>query len=149
MGANPYWYFVPYDLDVQRALDALREREFAAGRYNPVVMFPVFGEPNPGRFAPAHPNIAAAFTDAARSGDGTRSILDIERVSQKQEWGAAAPLPEDVVIEIFDTIRPTREMVEARLRDVFDVINRGQCVYLPIYDGESATEILFAGYSYD
>jgi hypothetical protein len=149
MGAHPYWYFVPYDGDVRRALDVLREREFAAGRYNPVVRLPVFGARNPPCFAPAHPNIEAAIVDAARHGEGTRSILDIEDVSEDREAGAAAPLPEDEVVELFDTIRPTREAVEARLGDVFDLIDRGECVYVRIYDGERPTELLFAGYSYD
>jgi hypothetical protein len=149
MGAHPYWYFVPYDADVQRALDALREREFAAGRYSPVVRFPEFGAGAPRRFAPAHPDISAAMADAARSGEGTRSILDIERVSKDRELGAAAPLPPDVVIEIFDTSRPTRAVVDARLEEVFDNLDRGECIYLPIYDGDIPAELLFAGYSYD
>jgi hypothetical protein len=149
VGAHPYWYFVPYDPDVQRALGALREREFAAGRYNPVVRRPVFGAPDRGRFAPAHPNIADALADAARSGEGTRSILDIDHVSQDREAGAAAPLPEDVVIDLFDTVRPTHEAVEAQLGDIFGILDRGECVYLRIYDDERPAELLFAGYSYD
>jgi hypothetical protein len=149
MGAHPYWYFVPYDRDIERALRALREREFAAGRYNPVVRLPAFGERDPARFAPAHPNISAALKDAARSGEGTRSILDIERISEDREVGAAAPMPEELVNELFDMVRPTREVVEARLEDIFGIIDRGECVYVPIYEGEVATELLFAGYSYD
>jgi hypothetical protein len=40
MGSHPYRYFVPYPDDFQQALEERREREFAAGRYNPVMMFP-------------------------------------------------------------------------------------------------------------
>jgi hypothetical protein len=149
MGAHPYWYFVPYDPDVQGALRALREREFAAGRYSPVVRMPVFGAREPESFVPAHPNISAACEEAARSGEGTRSILDIARVSQEREMGSAAPLAEDQIIDMFDSSRPTREVVEARLEEVFGVLDRGECVYVSIYDGEEPTELLFAGYSYD
>jgi hypothetical protein len=148
MGGCPYWYFVAYDADVQRALDALREREFAAGRYNPVVTFPF----DPGPVAPAHPahpNIAAAFQDAAQSGDGTRSILDIDHVSSEREMGAASPLPEEDVEVLFGTVRPTRAMVDDNLDGVFAMVDRGECVYVPIYEGERAVELLFAGYSYD
>ena len=35
MGAHPYWYFVKYQSNLQKALDELRDREFKAGRYNP------------------------------------------------------------------------------------------------------------------
>ena len=33
MGAEPWDYFVPYENDIQAALDKLRQREFRAGRY--------------------------------------------------------------------------------------------------------------------
>ena len=42
MGGEPYWYFVPYQPNIQAALDALRAREFKAGRYNPVMPFQRF-----------------------------------------------------------------------------------------------------------
>jgi hypothetical protein len=37
MGANPYFYFTPYQKDIQAALEALREQEFKAGRYSPAM----------------------------------------------------------------------------------------------------------------
>ena len=39
MGGEPYWYFVKYKPDLDAALQELREREFLAGRYNPVTPF--------------------------------------------------------------------------------------------------------------
>jgi hypothetical protein len=42
MGGHPWFYFVDYEPDVNAALQKLREREFRAGRYNPVVWFPEF-----------------------------------------------------------------------------------------------------------
>ena len=79
MGAEPWYYFVAYQSNIQRALDALREREFRAGRYNPVVPlleFPISGDyPGPGA---RHASIEAAIE--ASDADGTRSILDMTRV---------------------------------------------------------------------
>jgi len=40
MGGHPYFYSVPYDPDENAALQRLRQREFFAGRYNPVIPFP-------------------------------------------------------------------------------------------------------------
>jgi len=40
MGGEPYWYFVKYQADLDAALQALRQVEFQAGRYAPVIMFP-------------------------------------------------------------------------------------------------------------
>jgi hypothetical protein len=37
MGGHPYWYIVAYDPDLEAVLERLREREFRAGRYNPVM----------------------------------------------------------------------------------------------------------------
>jgi len=82
MGAEPYYYFVPYQADINAALRTLRQREFEAGRYNPVMPFPSRflplgpDSPSPGR---RHDSIEEALEDS--DADGTRSILDIERVS--------------------------------------------------------------------
>jgi hypothetical protein len=89
MGAEPYFYFVKYQPDVNQALQELREREFRAGRYNPVMPFLQFpvgpGAPAPGA---QHDSIAEAMEDAAE--DGTRSILDIESVADEPDFQVAA-----------------------------------------------------------
>ena len=52
MGGHPYWYVVAYDANLEAALERLREREFRAGRYNPVMPFIPFpitaSSPSPG-----------------------------------------------------------------------------------------------------
>src|SRR5579859_335014 len=105
MGAQPYWYFVPYQVNVHAALEALRMREFEAGRYSPVLRDVDFDpEALEGqRPGPAHDSIEAAVRETARSGEGTRSILDVERVGQPDELGVAAPLSEEALGDIFDT----------------------------------------------
>jgi hypothetical protein len=42
MGGHEWFYFVEYQSDINSALQALRRREFEAGRYNPVMWFPPF-----------------------------------------------------------------------------------------------------------
>ena len=37
MGADPYFYYVDYEEDKNNALQKLRQREFEAGRYAPVM----------------------------------------------------------------------------------------------------------------
>jgi hypothetical protein len=54
MGAEPWYYFVPYQPDINRALLELRQREFEAGRYNPAQWFPSF-PPNPQSARPGRP----------------------------------------------------------------------------------------------
>jgi hypothetical protein len=148
MGGHPYWYFVPYESDAQKALDSLRDREFKAGRYNPVIRFLEFGAPDFLEQQPGakHRSIAAAMDAAAE--DGTRSILDISRVGDGPDFGVAARVPGAQLREWFGTERPTRAMLE-QAGDLFDSIDRGQGVYVVVYDGDEPKELFFAGYSYD
>jgi hypothetical protein len=147
VGAHPYWYVVKHKDDVGEALEQLRQREFQAGRYNPVLSFPDFpigpNSPVPGR---KHASIQDAFEDA--DADGTRSILDLERVSDEPDFGVVSPLPDDVLLDLYGTTRPTRQMVEAS-DDFWEDLERGQGIYIILYKDDQQDEIYFAGYSYD
>lgn len=146
MGAVPYWYVVAYQPDVNAALQRLREREFRAGRYNPVMPFP----PRPVRpDSPApgagHRTIGQALR--AAGADGTRSILDLERVSAVPSLGAVSPLPSEILLALYGSTRPTRQMVE-QAADT-EHLERGQGIYVILYRDNQPDEILFAGLSYD
>lgn len=147
MGAHPYYYFVPYDSDLNRALNRLREREFEAGRYNPAMPFLTFpieeGSPAPGQ---QHDTVKQAVKEARD--EGTRSILDIVLVDSKPGFGVAAPLPPPRLEQLFGTAQPTRAMVEAN-HAFFEDIVRGHGIYIVIYDQDQPSEIFFAGYSFD
>ena len=147
MGADPYWYFEPYKENIDEALQELRQREFNAGRYNPVIAFPEFPvgphSPSPGA---QHASIDAAREDAAE--DGTRSILDLHYISDCPEIFAVTQLDREALFDLYDTDRPTRQMVEANV-EFLDDIERGQGIYFIIYENDIPTEICFAGYSLD
>lgn len=147
MGAHPWWYFVPYDPDIARALDVLREQEFVAGRYNPVVPFLTFplgpGSPSPGA---RHKSIAAARK--AADATGTRSILDMEKVGQTPAFGVMCPLDPTTLRTSYGTERPTRAQVEANM-DFLEDVERGHGVYVVLYAHDAPHELCFAGYSYD
>ena len=145
MGAHPWFYVVPYQPDLQRALDELRQREFRAGRYNPVIPFPDFpveeDSPSPGA---GHESIQAAIADAGA--DGTRSILDMLSTGKEPDYGIVIVLNSDELLDFYKTERPTRKMVEGTLPPDID---RGHGVCVILYEGESPSEICFCGYSYD
>lgn len=146
MGGHPWIYFVPYDPDLGKALEALRAREFAAGRYNPAEPFPIF--PVDLSHAPGakHPTIEAACRAASAS--GTRSILDMTRVSAKPSLGAVTPLGDDDLMDIFSTLTPTSDEFEDD-EALFEMLERGQGVSFVVYADGKPSEICFAGYSYD
>jgi hypothetical protein len=125
----------------------LRDREFRAGRYNPVIRYLEFplspDSPAPGA---QHKSIRHALKDA--DAEGTRSILDLDHVSDEPEFSAVAPLPPDELEQLFGTVQPTREMIETS-DDLFENIERGQGVYITVFKEGRPNELFFAGYSCD
>jgi hypothetical protein len=146
MGGHPWWYLVPYEKDVANSLETLRQREFKAGRYNPAEDFPRFPvdlNHAPGR---KHSSIDAAREDS--DADGTRSILDVSRVGAEPDYDVVASLPDDALVEFFGTTKPTAEDVEGA-DELFEDIERGQGIYVVVYDNDRPSQVFFAGYSYD
>lgn len=147
MGGHPWFYFVDYEPDITAALQKLRQREFIAGRYNPVVWFPEFPiglhSPSPGA---QHDSIEEALEDSGE--DGTRSILDMMQVSATPDYFTVAPIPIDDLRRQFGTDRPTHEMIE-NSDEVFETLERGKGIYIVVYKEDKPTEIYFAGYSFD
>ena len=61
---------------------------------------------------------------------------------------AVAPLDEGELMEFFGTAEPPAKDVE-ECDDLFEQIERGQGVYVVVYENHKPSQILFAGYSYD
>jgi hypothetical protein len=132
MGGELYEYTVPYEPNVQAALDKLRRKVFESKEF--------YGA----EFNPATPEDALEMADA----DGTRSILDISRISEQPAFFCAAPLSTEELERYFGTSRPTR--VSVRDADSFwEDIDRGMARYVILYEKNEPSEIYFAGYSFD
>ena len=152
MGGVPYYYVVPISGDVQATLNALREREFRAGRYNPVmddIRFPITAKsPAPGA---KHKTMELALK-ASRE-DGTRSILDILEIADQPTYHAACLLPAETLKRIYGTDRPDRSIIDndRYMRKLFmgHRIERGHAIYFLIYEDGQPVEVFFAGYSFD
>src|SRR5579871_6336459 len=99
MGAHFWSHVVPFRDDIGAVLKNLREREFRAGRfYQPDEIHPGF----PGRLfgrKPYKPKPPKTIEEAIKRADsvatGTRSILDMERISETPDFGTLSPLPLD------------------------------------------------------
>jgi len=147
VGGHPYYYFAPYQENVEAALQALRKQEFEAGRYNPVIPFPFDNWPSQTAGAgPKHKSIKAALE--ASDADGTRSILDMERVGLRSDFGVVVQLAPDRLMDLYGTTKPSRQMITDNM-DFFEDIERGQGIYIVVYEDGGPSEILFAGMSYD
>jgi hypothetical protein len=146
--ALPYWYFVPYDPDVQRALDELRLREFEAGRYYPVIPRMYSGDPHLASLHPGPGHASVAHAIAAAGDDGTRSILDIDALAPSLVSGAAAPFAERTLHEVFDSAKPTHSAVEEHIAELLEDVSPGECGYVVVYDEHERepAELFFVGY---
>ena len=150
MGGEFWSYSVPYQQDIPAALEKLREQEFRAGRFwQPDEAQPGFLGRLLGR-GPSKPERPASIQEALKFSDatGTRSILDMERVSETPELGAVSPLSVEELRELFGTEQPTRDVIE-QSEEFIERLERGQGVYIIIYRQGKPDEIYFAGYSYD
>ncbi len=147
MGVHVYRYAVKYQPDVDAALQELRAKEFAAGRYNPVmpwINFPITANsPSPGA---QHASYEEAM-EASRE-DGTRSIIDINRVGNAPDFCTAYPLSEEELQDLFGTTKPNLQMVEDH-PTFGENVERGDCVYIVLYKDDMPDEIYFYGCSFD
>jgi hypothetical protein len=132
LGAEPYEYTVPYEPDLQSALEKLRRRVFESKEFNGA------------EFDPPTPEAAFELTEA----DGTRSILDISHISERPEFCAAAPFSPQELERYFGTQKPTEAMVRES-NDFWEDLERGMARYVILYDGDEPKGIYFAGYSFD
>jgi hypothetical protein len=142
-----WFYFVPYQEDIYKALKTLRDVEFAAGRYYPVIAFPQFPvtpeSPKPGA---KHLSINEAIAASVGIG-GSHSILDVHDISERLTYGAVAPLSGRELLALYGTQEPSREMIEQNM-DFFEDIDGGQGVYIITFKDGNPCEICFAGHSY-
>lgn len=164
MGGHIYWYWTKYQTDVKTTLEDLRQREFIAGRYNPVmpfIEFPITDDsPSPGA---SHGSIEEA-SEASES-DGTRSILDISEVSdlpyeealdlstqgRVDLYCTSFPLSETELMDLFGTDRPDRPTIELAIDELGEdiYIERGTARHIVISDRDRPIEVFFIGCSFD
>jgi hypothetical protein len=137
-GSQLWEYCVPYQPDLNKVLAELREREFKAGHF-------YRSELKPKNFDEAIQNADAA---------GTRSIIDIEKVSPTRDILAISPAPPEKLRALFGTDKPTHGVVENASKKMshefqvfLEMYDRGEGVYIIIYDGNRPSEIYIAGWS--
>jgi hypothetical protein len=174
MGSHPYCYFTLYEADIAAALAALREQEFAAGRYDPALATadpPAYAFQQqfpPGEEFPApgaqHGSIEEVMETMEESGTG--SILDLMGIAPEPAFLHATALNEAEQHALFGTMQPTRTDVASlvpertptslmdqnrarRLNSFWESIGRGEGRYVVVYEGDTPAEIFFAGMSID
>lgn len=159
MGAEPWLYFVPYCKDLETALHELREKEFLAGRYRGREYVSKSGwsysdwsgnlQEEIQQLILQHGGVESAIEAvfAETEPNGTGTILDMFEISDAPDYCAVTPLSDQTLIELFETDKPTHDMIESS--NIWDYIERGQGISIIIYRDGEMSEICFAGYSFD
>lgn len=176
MGASGWSYFVPYQGDIQKALDELRERVFQSGDY-------FGGRPGAKR---RYATIDALLRSKAE--DGTHSILDVGKISDtskqndvlegvdrrtlmrkmqnlmaddpagfmrraaREEFlsiGLVHPLSDEQLVKTLGSLKPERRAVELAANTIGSSCSRGSGRYVVVYRDGVPDEIFFAGVSGD
>lgn len=132
LGDDTYEHTVPYEPDIQSALDKLRAQVFVSGEFNGA------------QFDPATPEEALELAEE----EGTRSILDILKVAEQPDFCCAAPLSPDELRQYFGTTHPTVDDL-TRSPDFGEEVERGHCRYVILYEHDKPTQIYFIGVAFD
>lgn len=138
MGASAWNYYVPWQSDIGRALQQLREEVFRSG---------VYYKARAGMQPATIEELLEANSEA-----GTHTVLDVFTVGQRPDYGVAAPLSRDELIRYFGTDQPTRATLDnspAALEEVRARRGPWSGTYIVAYDGGAPSEILFLGMSGD
>lgn len=198
---SPYYiHFVPYQEDVDAALQALRQEVFERGEYTykppekaegiwKMIGWDIPEEDTPTANAEREAQkrvLAAAHKDQfdglspeeeelakhlqtvlamlalagvkdvqppktieelleAAGEEGTRSILDIERVGRKPGCGVAGYLPSQELWKYFGNTQPTRPEVERTWPQIARRLSRWEAIYITVYKDHQPHEYAFIG----
>ncbi len=161
MGASGWTYFVPYQLDINKALQELRQREFEAGAYyRPLEIHLGLEE-----YGSLSEEALTARIEAAKKAEprpptiqdllkangegGTHSIIDIEEISDVPDFGKAAQFTYQELLQLFNTDKPTHNMIEKSREMLEGFRRRWEGIYIVVYKDDRPDEIFFAGHSGD
>lgn len=147
MGSHPWSTSTPYKEPLEQTLHELRHREFLEN---------VAADRSQYKSPESIEDGIAEYIEECDA-DGTCSILDIEQINdtpEDMECGCACPLSKETLTKIFGTDKPTKAMLNdtsfrSPTSHVYDLIDRGQAVYIIVHDGDKPTELHFLGMSYD
>jgi hypothetical protein len=136
MGASSWIYYVPYQEDLEKAFQSLRQHVFETDDYShwwegewvvditgeemDISRMQEIVKQEDGSFVPVPPLVFSRTLEeqmaevVRRSGSqGTHSILDINRLTTDSRYYGGVPLPEEVIQDIFAWAKPTTATVEA------------------------------------
>ena len=163
MGASSWAYFVPYQTDIKRTLQELRQKVFQSGEY--------YLRPQMEVDLESYKNMPKEVREQAKlrverekpfskptsitallewnGEEGTHSIIDVENISSAPMFNAVAPLSKDQLVYLFGTDKPDRSIVQEKAKEILTLRKRWEGAYIIIYKSGIPDEIFFTGFSGD
>jgi hypothetical protein len=171
MGASGWLYFAPYQVDVNAALQALRQQIFERGNYQHMgdllepdleelrfqfgeqigdLMYQGMKAAFDAQTSDAPPETIDDLLEQAAE-DGTHSILDTPSIAPAGNGFAELhPLSTQQKQTLFGTEKPTQAQVRAVETDLLNLVPmRWSGFYFEVYEGDTPVEWCFAGVSGD
>ncbi|HVU12283.1 MAG TPA: hypothetical protein VHD90_13450 [Phototrophicaceae bacterium] len=172
MGSSSWSYFVPYDEDINAAVQRLRQQVFEHGDYLLLDDWELWNESDARIEAGEDPLIVEADRRTKRDAlpkpgsidelfawnedSGTHSIIDMaEGASDTPDFGTVSPLTEAELRATFGTTKPTHAQIaqwEQSSPDgdpIGDLRRRWEGLYIIVYVDDAPSELYFAGFSGD
>ena len=166
MGASGWSYFTAYQENINNALQELKQAVFRKGKYGHTAQtnqeelskYPQLKESieklkmlDEQRLAEYGPIKTIDDLLEAFGEEGTHTIIDIDRISSKPDFGVAYPAPINVIEKIYGTKKPTHNDIASKEGILSEELNieRWQAVYVLVYDNGIPKEIYFEGCSGD
>jgi hypothetical protein len=159
-GASSWSYFVPYQKNINKALQELRQQVFREGDYYKPAEFAkrMYADGTiskkeldawlKGLQSEPEPKTIRELIDL-RADEGTHAIIDIERVSDTLDYSVVMPLTAQEYQKLFSTAKPTHALVKKKESELWGLRKRWVGVYVIVYKGGEPDEIFFGGFSGD
>ena len=139
MGASAWHCITKWEPDPNAALARAQGETLKAGSY---------GLPRRRVSLPKEATVEDAREAYAEAG-GSASVLDVRSIESEPGPEVAGPFSEDVMLDLFGTLTPTRAAVMGRLGEILELLGRGETACVVLYEAGEPEEILFVGYTAD
>jgi hypothetical protein len=177
MGASAWEYFTPYQTDHEKAFHDLRQEVFESGKYllytptlpsneeeylEQAYSLGIYTDQDKERLRELYHKLKKRYSKPKpetieeliewNAENGTHTIIDISSFTDDPDCTdvfTAIPLSQAQLLELFETTKPTHQMIVEKRSAILNLRQRWQATYIIVYEGDDPTEIFFTGFSGD
>ena len=164
MTSTAWGYLVPYQEDIQQALNEIQQHVFQRGEFftelGDLLSFlrsnqsqnmsqqkieKIKARINVLEQEPIPVNIPALIQKNGNT--GTHSIIDMQGISDEPKENHISPLTDEEIVNYFGHKQPTLTMLEQNNNNILSLCEHWQGRYLLVYENQKPIDIFFIGIS--